>query len=230
MAGTSSACRQRAKTGCGSTFSSPCTENTHLTLCCCVYDHKVEESLDWGSYLGLGGELCLKLRQNPQSQQADLREKQMAQENKCTFVPGYFVCVTYFRNVRGQVSIQDLIEVQQGGVRQVLWNPAEGQACVVKVSEEQGRQVCGKPPVSRKTQECDFCCHTKRLLTTLSYVPQDWVDLVHADEGEGFCRAVEREEAAQGLSHHIQTSCRTKLLWVQCSKESARVMNKMNNK
>lgn len=27
------------------------------------------------SYLGLWGELCLKLRENPQSQQADLREE-----------------------------------------------------------------------------------------------------------------------------------------------------------
>lgn len=66
------------------------------------------------------------------------------------------LCVTYFRDVGGQVSIQDLVEVQQGVVGQVLWNTTEGQACVVKVSEEQGRQVCGKPPVSRINTSVTF--------------------------------------------------------------------------
>lgn len=35
------------------------------------------ENLDWRSHLGLWRELCLELRENPQSQQADLREKKV---------------------------------------------------------------------------------------------------------------------------------------------------------
>lgn len=64
------------------------------------------------------------------------------------FVSGWLVYGTYFREVGGEVSMQDLVEVQQRPVGQVLWNTAEGQARVVEVSKEQSRQVCGKAPVS----------------------------------------------------------------------------------
>lgn len=37
-----------------------------------------------------------------------------------SFVSGWLVCVAYFRDVGGEVSVEDLVEVQQGSVGQVL--------------------------------------------------------------------------------------------------------------
>lgn len=56
------------------------------------------------SYLGVGRELCVKLGQNPQSQQADLRGKHVT-EGKEAGLSGQWACVAYFRDVGGEVSV-----------------------------------------------------------------------------------------------------------------------------
>lgn len=60
--------------------------------------------------------------------------------------------MTYLGDVGGVVGVQYLVELQQRAVGQVLWNAAERQAGVVQVSQQQGRQVRGKLPVTNRNE------------------------------------------------------------------------------
>lgn len=98
------------------------------------------------------GELRHELRENPQGQQANLewwkkglvtvQGDQWLRNSRNAFEP----LVSYFRNVGGNVGVQDAEELQQRIVGQILRDAADGQAGIEQISEQQRRRVGGELP------------------------------------------------------------------------------------